>query len=85
MKDGIPVLIYLSEQEFTSINTLAQELFKNFKAQNQKYLKTNDIREFVKFATLAYYNMVVLKIREEAKLMQQKQQQQNQQNNQYGT
>lgn len=76
LRDGVPVLIYLSQEEFEHINTLSKELFKTFRAQNQKFLKTDDIREFCKFSVLAYYNMVILKVREEAALQKKSKQQQ---------
>ena len=58
------------------MQALAALLHKQFSAQKQtaKFLKTPDIREFVKFSTLTYYNMVVLKLREEEKAVKVKQQ-----------
>ncbi len=69
----IPVLIYLNNKELAAIGELAKMLHHNFKAQSQKFLKTPDIREFVKFATLTYYNMVVLQIQEQEKQKKAKQ------------
>ena len=67
IEKGIPVVIYLTKQELEAMGTMAKLLHQQFKVQKQKFLQTPDIREFVKFATLTYYNMVVLRLREEEK------------------
>ena len=74
IEKGVPVVIYLTKQELEAMGTMAKLLHQQFKAQKQKFLQTSDIREFVKFATLTYYNMVVLRLREEEKSKAGKQQ-----------
>lgn len=70
----IPVLIYINKQELDAFKQMSQMLREGFKKQKNPHgTKTPDIREFVKFATMTYYNMVVMQVREQQAQLQKKQ------------
>ena len=69
--DGaIPVQIYLTKLEFQQLDRMGKMIRMQYQKLGKNDLKSDDIRDFIKFATLSYYNIIVMKVREEeAKLM----------------
>ena len=62
---GIPVQIYLSKLEFQQLDRMGKMVRMQYEKMNRNDLKSDDIRDFIKFATLSYYNIIVAKVREE--------------------